>query len=67
MKTAKIAKAEEKLAYNIPELAKILGIGIPAARDLCHTADFPALKVGNRFLVPKQALENWLMAQVEKA
>ena len=48
MKTAKALSPEDKLVYNIGELAEVLGIGLPA------------LKVGGRYLIPKQALQRWL-------
>lgn len=60
MKTAKALNPSEKLVYNVAELAEILGIGLPAARNMIHIQGFPALKVGGRYLIPKQALQRWL-------
>lgn len=60
MKTAKALSPEEKLVYNIGELAEVLGVGLPAARNMIHVQGFPALKVGGRYLIPKQALQRWL-------
>ena len=60
MKTAKALNPSEKLVYNIGELAEVLGIGLPAARNMIHVQGFPALKVGGRYLIPKQALQRWL-------
>jgi len=60
MKTAKALNPSEKLVYNIGELAEVLGIGLPAARNMIHIQGFPALKVGGRYLIPKQALQRWL-------
>ena len=48
MKATKALSPEDKLVYNIGELAEVLGIGLPA------------LKVGGRYLIPKQALQRWL-------
>jgi len=48
MKTAKALNPSEKLVYNVEELAQVLGVGLPA------------LKVGGRYLIPKQALQRWL-------
>ena len=39
MKTAKVLSPEDKLVFNVGELA---------------------LKVGGRYLIPKQALQRWL-------
>ena len=60
MKTAKALSPEDKLVYNIGELAEVLGVGLPAARNMVHIAGFPALRVGGRYLIPKQALQRWL-------
>jgi excisionase family DNA binding protein len=60
MKTAKALNPSKKLVYNIGELAEVLGVGLPAARNMVHIAGFPALKVGGRYLIPKQALQRWL-------
>lgn len=61
MKTAKVLNVKNKLTYSVPEAAAVLGIGIPKMREILHIEGFPALKVGGRFLIPKQALESWLM------
>lgn len=60
MKTAKALSPEDKLVFNVGELAEVLGIGLPAARNMIHIEGFPALKVGGRYLIPKQALQRWL-------
>ena len=48
MKTAKALNPSKKLVYSVGKLAEVLGIGLPA------------LKVGGRYLIPKQALQRWL-------
>ena len=60
MKTAKALNPSDKLVYSVPELAEVLGVGLPAARNMIHIQGFPALKVGGRYLIPKQALQRWL-------
>ena len=60
MKTAKALNPSEKLVYSVGELAEVLGVGLPAARNMIHIQGFPALKVGGRYLIPKQALQRWL-------
>ncbi|KAF5071993.1 Helix-turn-helix domain protein [anaerobic digester metagenome] len=56
----------EKLAISVSELAKLLGIGVPHAYDLVHRADFPAIKVGRRTIIPIAKLEEWLAEEAEK-
>jgi len=60
VKATKALSPEDKLVYNIGELAEVLGVGLPAARNMIHIQGFPALKVGGRYLIPKQALQRWL-------
>jgi excisionase family DNA binding protein len=60
VKTAKALSPGDKLVFNVGELAEVLGIGLPAARNMIHIEGFPALKVGGRYLIPKQALQRWL-------
>lgn len=54
----------EKLVYTVRETAKILNIGLSKAYDLIQQKQIPVVKVGRKFLVPKQALESWLMSSV---
>ena len=49
-----------KLTYSIPEAAKILGIGRSAAYEGARTGDIPTIRIGNRILVPKAALDRKL-------
>lgn len=49
------------LALSVREMAEVLGIGLPAAYDLCHIEGFPAIRVSSRrIIVPKEALQRWL-------
>ena len=36
----------DKLTYNAPELALLLGISRSAAYNLMHRADFPSFRIG---------------------
>lgn len=49
-----------KLTYTVPEMAQALGLGRNTAYDLVNRADFPAIRVGGKILVPIEALHNWL-------
>lgn len=66
MKTMNTVDPKDRLAYSVAELAGVLNIGLPAAQNLIHVKGFPKLKVGGRYLIPKQALEDWLIQQAEK-
>ncbi len=56
----------EKLAYSICEMAKVLSISKTTAYELSRRADFPKIKVGNRTLIPKKKLEEWVEAESMK-
>ena len=50
----------EKLAYSVPEMAKMLGISRNGAYNLVKSAGFPAIALGRRVLIPVDALQSWL-------
>ena len=51
---------ELPLFLNADMLAKILGVATSTAYELMHEKDFPALKIGNRLLVPKEKFRLWV-------
>ena len=50
----------EKLAINVKEAAKMLGIGLSGMYTLVHREDFPVIQVGNRLVIPLEAFRRWL-------
>lgn len=54
------------LALKPKQAAKLMGIGTNAIYNLCHRADFPAIKVGAGYIIPTDALRNWLLRQAEQ-
>ena len=51
------------LALKPKQAAKLIGVGTNAIYTLCHRADFPAIKVGSGYIIPTDALRNWLLRQ----
>lgn len=51
----------EKLTYSVKEMATVLGIGVNKAYELTFIEGFPVIKVGAKKIVPKAALEKWLL------
>ena len=51
---------ELPLFLNADMLAKVLGVAKSTAYELMHEKDFPALKIGNRLLVPKEKFRLWV-------
>lgn len=54
---------ELPLFLNAEMVAKVLGISISSAYELMHEANFPALRVGSRIVVPKEKFCQWVEAQ----
>ena len=53
----------QKLAYSVDEAAQVLGVSRGTIYNLIHRADFPALKVGNRQLISREGLAEWVRKQ----
>ena len=51
------------LFLNADLVAKILGVSISSAYELMHEPGFPALRVGNRIVVPKEKICRWVDTQ----
>ncbi|MDF9409064.1 MAG: hypothetical protein A4E52_01865 [Pelotomaculum sp. PtaB.Bin013] len=39
---------------------KIIPIGKQGVYNLCHRPDFPSIRIGKKFIIPKEGLKNWL-------
>ena len=52
-----------KLTLTVAEAATMLGVSLPTAYALVHSAGFPAFTIGRRLLVSKQGLEHWIAEQ----
>ncbi len=51
---------ELPLFLNAATVAKVLGITPSSSYELMHKKDFPALRIGNRVVVPKEAFIRWV-------
>ena len=51
---------ELPLFLNAATVAKVLGITPSSSYELMHKRDFPALRIGNRVVVPKEAFIRWV-------
>lgn len=50
-------KEMEKLAYNMKEVAEVLGISKTLAYEMAKKGELPIIRMGNRILVPIKRLE----------
>ena len=51
---------ELPLFLNAAMVAKVLGVAPSSAYELVHEKDFPALRIGNRIVIPKEAFIRWV-------
>ena len=51
---------ELPLFLNAETVAKVLGISPSSGYELMHESGFPALKIGNRIVVPKEQFIRWV-------
>ena len=52
------------LFLNANTVAQVLGVSISSAYELMHDTGFPALRIGNRIVVPKEKLRRWVETRV---
>ncbi len=48
------------LMLSVPEVAAVLGISRAGAYELVRSANFPALRIGSRIVVPKEKFISWI-------
>lgn len=54
----------EKLVYSVSEVAIMLGISKSYAYELVKKKELPVLELGNRKVIPKNSLEEWIQEKV---
>ena len=68
--TLKLSKTKNyddlPLFLNAEKLAKVLGVSISSAYELMHEKDFPSVRIGKRFIVPREDLKTWIENYVER-
>ena len=52
------------LFLNANTVAQVLDVSISSAYELMHETGFPALRIGNRIVVPKEKFRRWVETQV---
>ena len=55
---------ELPLFLNADLISKVLGIAPSSAYELMHEKGFPSLRIGNRIVVPKEQLQQWVEEQM---
>ena len=54
------------LFLNAELLAKVLGVAVSSAYELMHEKDFPSVRIGKRFVVPREDLKVWIENYIER-
>lgn len=57
----------DKRALSVTEMAETLGISRTTAYELVNREDFPSMRIGQRIIVPVDALDRWLERGVADA
>lgn len=57
---------ELPLMLSVPEMAAALGISRAGAYELARSEGFPALRIGNRIVIPKDELREWIKRNMGK-
>ncbi|MDA2920782.1 helix-turn-helix domain-containing protein [Desulfobacterota bacterium AH_259_B03_O07] len=57
---------EEKLAYSLPEVAKITGLSLSYLYRLSSEGKIPVSKIGSRALVLKSELEKFFRINIRR-
>lgn len=51
---------------TVKDIKENLGCGINRAYDIVNQKDFPKIKIGKRFYIPKDDYEEWLKSYIRK-
>ena len=57
---------ECRLTMKVSDLQQALGISRNQAYDLANRADFPAIRLGRKILIPRDAFLRWLDRQTSE-
>ena len=55
-----------KVVYTLDEMTKVLGISKNTAYQLCAIEGFPVVRVGKKYLITVDGLQEWLKANYGK-
>ena len=67
MKNSQVKKYEDfPLFLNAEMVAKVLGVSISSACELMHEKGFPSVRIGKRYIVPREDLKVWIERKMKK-
>jgi len=53
------------MTLKVKDAAKILGVGLSAMYALSKSEGFPRINIGKKILIPRDAFEEWVKAQIK--
>lgn len=56
----------ERATLTVKEAAAVIGISLPKAYELAHSAGFPSFCVGRKILIDRMGLDEWRKSQQPK-
>ena len=65
-KSKEVAAVEPLRYLKIPEAAERMRVCTSTIYALCHLLDFPAVKIGNKWLIRQDLLDKWWLDQWEE-
>lgn len=66
MKTEAVLEVQENKVYTIKDIQDYLGIGKNNAYKLIKLPNFPVIKIGKKYIIPKDAFEEWINKNLNK-
>lgn len=57
----------EQLVFNVKETSKVLKIGITNTYKLIHDNSIKSIKIGNKFVIPRKAIDEWIDKQINNS
>lgn len=56
----------DRIMLTVKEVSEALGTGINQAYSLVKTEDFPSIKIGQQYFVPKDMFYEWIKKKAKK-
>jgi len=67
VEVARLDATSERTTLTVPEAARLLGLGLSKFSDMVVSGQVPSIKAGRRRLIPKDALDQWVRDEIERA
>lgn len=61
------AQEQQPLLLSVDSAAQLMGIGRTKAYEMVKCGQLPLVRIGTRVLIPREALEDWIVRHTEGA